>query len=78
MGGRDFVSGNVVTKLPAVSFEYHGPDFTSPVNCTVPLEKGDGLVAAGGQAHRNIWADVTPWPLRGPSPFSRGTIARSR
>src|SRR6185369_16886134 len=35
-GGCDLVGGNVVTKFPAVSFEYHGRDFTSPVNCSPP------------------------------------------
>src|SRR5262245_20316095 len=30
--GSDLVCGDVVPKLPAVSFKYHGGDFTSPVN----------------------------------------------
>jgi hypothetical protein len=32
----DLVCGNVVAEFPAVPFEYHGRDFTSPVNCTGP------------------------------------------
>src|SRR5437867_9071229 len=34
MRGRDFIGRNVVAELPAISFEYHGRDFTSPVNCS--------------------------------------------
>jgi hypothetical protein len=34
VSGSDLVCGNVVTEFPAVPFEYHGRDFTSPVNCT--------------------------------------------
>src|SRR5262245_12802365 len=34
VSGSDLVRGNVVTEFPAVPFDYHGRNFTSPVNCT--------------------------------------------
>ncbi|HMF00890.1 MAG TPA: hypothetical protein VKK06_13465, partial [Terriglobia bacterium] len=38
----DLICGNVVTEFPAVPFEYHGRDFTSPVN----WNDGDGFLSS--------------------------------